>query len=160
MTLPITLKKFVPQDDEPTTDRNFIVSGLREVQNQHRHWVDHNFPNGDREQALLKLIEETGELAHAIYDMKTGTRDSHPKAFGLAADAIGDIFISLVGAASVLGIDFQDALKTEWDKVIYRDWQRCPVDGVTPREKPEKPKKPEMTGHPEVVRRNTYVPES
>ncbi len=152
MTTSITLKKFILQSDEPSTDRNFVLTGMRQLQEEQLEWVRHNFPHADSETAMLKLVEETGELADAMYNMKTGTRETHAKARSKAADALGDIFISLIGVASALSIDFESTLKTEWDKVMFRDWQRCPTDGVTPREKPGKPEKDEAS------RRGFYLP--
>jgi NTP pyrophosphatase (non-canonical NTP hydrolase) len=46
-------------------------------------------------------------------------------------DALGDMFVYMMGYANKNGIDLQDAFEKTWDSVKCRDWVKFPKDGLT-----------------------------
>ena len=40
---------------------------IADLQEEHRLWVEHNFPDQEQHQPLLGIIEEVGELSHVTY---------------------------------------------------------------------------------------------
>ena len=39
---------------------------IRELQQEHRSWLNHNFPNQGTIDPFLGMVEEVGELAHGL----------------------------------------------------------------------------------------------
>lgn len=82
-----------------------------------------------REQ-FLGLVEELGELAHALLKKAQrirGTPDEHEAA---AKDAIGDLLIFASGFCCRMGWDLQEILEATWAEVRERDWRTNPVCGT------------------------------
>ncbi len=108
---------------------------LRQLQEEQRPWVKHNFPGRHPYYPLLGLMEELGELSHAHLKSLQGIRTSedHDAA---KIDAVADIVIFLADYCSGNGIDLQDALNLTWAKVKQRDWRADPekagVDDAQP----------------------------
>jgi NTP pyrophosphatase (non-canonical NTP hydrolase) len=66
--------------------------------------------NGNAATQFLKLVEETGELAHAhLRDDKEGV-----------ADAIGDIYVVLVALAELEGTDIVTCVEGAWEEIKGR----------------------------------------
>lgn len=94
-------------------------------------WLQHNFPNQLPHEALLGLIEEVGELAHAHLKFGQGIRGINELEYKhQATDAIGDIMIYLASYCNTNGIDMAKCLETAWKEVNKRDWIRYPTNGV------------------------------
>lgn len=98
---------------------------LRDLQFQHKAWVNHNFPGQKRHEPLLGLMEEVGELAHAHlkHDQAIRGLDDLPQATEKKIDAIGDIVIYLASYCNANGFDFARCVESTWEKVRMRDWQ-------------------------------------
>jgi len=100
-------------------------------QDEHRAWLKHNFPNQQAHDALLGLIEEVGELAHAHLKAQQSIRGSQEEHHSDAIDAIGDIMIYLASYCNTNGYELEICLRDAWAEVIERDWQKYPKDGVS-----------------------------
>lgn len=98
---------------------------LRELQQQQRDWVAHNFGERPSWHPLLGAFEELGELAHAHLKQVQGIRlnENHEEN---AKDAVGDVVIYLSDYCTARGFDFQEIVEQTWAKVRQRDWKRNP----------------------------------
>lgn len=101
---------------------------LREVQTQARGWRAYNFPEQTREQCLMGMVEEMGEISHALLkrDQRIRTAD-HSAAI---LDGCGDLIIFMMGLADHEGFDLLDAVNAVWAEVSQRDWVKYPEKGV------------------------------
>jgi NTP pyrophosphatase (non-canonical NTP hydrolase) len=110
---------------------------LRQLQEEQKPWVAHNFPGGKPYRPLLGAVEEIGELCHAHLKDEQGIRGDADPVIRAAAyrrdkiDAIGDILIYLADYCTANGIDMQDALERTWTAVKQRDWVCFPKNGLT-----------------------------
>ena len=105
---------------------------LHEIQKEVRIWVDKNFPDSPIHQPILGLMEELGELSHAVNKREQKVRlneDYKADVF----DAVGDIVIYLMHFCNIEGIDLMSCIEKVWGKVKKRDWQKH-------REEHERPK--------------------
>jgi NTP pyrophosphatase (non-canonical NTP hydrolase) len=100
---------------------------IRELQVQHVNWLSHNFPEQQDHQPLLGIVEEVGELAHALLKSEQGIRGGNHRAEEL--DAIGDIFIYMLSYCNTRGIDLEDVIEGTWRAVRERDWVADPAGG-------------------------------
>jgi len=106
------------------------VSQIRELQDQHKEWVDHNFPHQMPHQPLLGIVEEVGELSHVHLKAEQGIRRlGGDNGFNLRVDALGDIFIYMLSYANSNHIDLEEAITSTWDRVKKRDWDADPESG-------------------------------
>lgn len=105
---------------------------LSDLQEQHRLWVEHNFPGQKQHEPLLGLVEEVGELAHAHLKHEQGIRGLNDQdlAFVKKMDAVGDIVIYLASYCTANAIDLDDAVEAAWDEVQKRDWVANPKKGT------------------------------
>lgn len=99
---------------------------LWRIQEDAREWMERNFPNTTADEQFLGVVEEVGELAHALLKMKQGIRDSEVED---AMDAVGDIAIFLMNFCSKKGWSLEDIIEQTWGEVSNRDWQTNPKDG-------------------------------
>lgn len=102
---------------------------LTQLQNEQAAWAKRNFGVVTVDSQLLGVMEEVGELAHAVLKAEQGIRGSREQHMEDAADAIGDITIYLAGVASCLGIDMEQAVTATWANVSQRDWRKHPATG-------------------------------
>lgn len=114
----------------PSTDMTF-----RQLQDEHREWVDRNFPGSKDNQyhPFLGLVEEVGEFAHVFLKAEQKIREGEnlDEAYikTIKEDAIGDIIIYLADLCTKHGIDMQEAIDTTWNQVQRRDWTKNKKDG-------------------------------
>ena len=103
---------------------------LSDLQSQHSEWAAHNFPNQDPHDALLGIMEEVGELAHAHLKYQQGIRGyTQTEYYAEASDAIGDIMIYLASYCNRNHLNLGFCLDQTWARVKKRDWQKDPVTG-------------------------------
>lgn len=102
---------------------------LKQLQDEQRAWVAHNFPGREPFYPLLGAVEELGELAHAHLKGLQGIRGTPEEHHAAKVDAIADTIIFLADYASANGIDLQDAVESTWEKVRLRDWRADPAHG-------------------------------
>lgn len=113
----------------------FELIGLDVLQYQRAQWAQ-QFPkevNDSPYSGMLKVVEELGELSGHLYNLESGTRQNREQAMAGVKDALGDVVISLMAIATACKVNLQECIATEWDKVRKRDYQACPIDGITPR---------------------------
>jgi NTP pyrophosphatase (non-canonical NTP hydrolase) len=108
------------------------MDSILEMQEQHKMWLAHNFPDQKPYQPLLGLAEEVGELAHAHLKAEQNIREAadcmiEPRE--LMVDAVGDIFIYLMSYCNSNGLDLELCIEDTWKRVIERDWQADRVKG-------------------------------
>lgn len=104
---------------------------FKQLQEEQKPWVEHNFPGRDDYYPLLGAIEEVGELSHAHLKGLQGIRLTPEEVLAKKADAVADTVIYLSDYCTANGIDFQEAVETAWSHVKTRDWRKDPKLGVT-----------------------------
>jgi NTP pyrophosphatase (non-canonical NTP hydrolase) len=100
-----------------------------QLQEEHKQWVDYNFPDREPYYHLLGAVEELGELAHAHLKGLERVRGTHEEHEAKAKDAVADVIIFLAGYCSDRGFDLQEIIEATWQEVRQRDWQKNPVSG-------------------------------
>ena len=106
---------------------------LKQLQDEQRPWVKHNFGERPAWQPLLGAVEEIGELAHAHLKHAQNIRVSETHIEN-AKDAVADTVIYLADYCSAMGFDLETLVVETWDKVKQRDWKKYPSTGVAPIE--------------------------
>lgn len=101
---------------------------LRNLQTEVYEWQNRNFPAAEAIHLFLGVVEEVGELAHAILKLKQGIRGDNHEAE--AKDAVGDIMIFLMNYCSRNDWWLDDILAETWEEVRKRDWLANPEDGI------------------------------
>lgn len=109
---------------------------MRDIQKQVGEWSRQNFGDQISKQTLAELgsiapllgiVEEVGELTHAVLKRHQGIRGfDDDKVYEEARDdAIGDILIYLCDFCSREGVDVQHALESTWNGIVAkRDWKK------------------------------------
>lgn len=94
------------------------MNDLQIIVEEKNAWEAKNFPNttkGSLQNAVLGVIEETGELAHAHLKADQGIRGTEDEHAAAARDAIGDCLIYLIGVAKHSGVEFVNAVYIHQD---------------------------------------------
>jgi NTP pyrophosphatase (non-canonical NTP hydrolase) len=107
---------------------------LRQFQKEVHIWSRRNFGVHKPDDPFLGIVEEVGELAHAILKARQGIRKgalSPEEARKQIKDAVGDLFIYTADYCASSNIDLDETVKEVWDEVKQRDWVKYPFDGVT-----------------------------
>jgi len=107
------------------------VGQIADLQEEHRLWVEHNFPDQEQHQPLLGIIEEVGELSHAHLKHEQGIRSSKDRVSANVKkmDALGDIFIYMMSYCNTNGFNLEDCITQAWGEVQNRDWQKDKLTG-------------------------------
>lgn len=104
---------------------------LIEIQAEHKAWIARNFPTQTRDEVVLGMVEEMGELAHHLLKRAQGIRGDGVDHDAEIRDACADLVIFMLGLADHEGFFVQDAVEEAWMQVRERDWVRFPHDGRT-----------------------------
>jgi len=99
---------------------------LRCFQLEHALWSHRNFP-GSRKNPMhgfMGMVEELGELSHALLKSAQGIRGSKAEHEAAAKDAVGDILIYMMDFCTKKGWSLQDILTETWAEVGQRDWTK------------------------------------
>ena len=104
---------------------------LSRLQSEHKLWLAVNFPEQKPHDALLGLVEEVGELAHAHLKDSQGIRGLSQEHHAAAADAIGDIVIYLASYCNTNDFDLSKCVQDAWAEVRARNWAKYKKDGVS-----------------------------
>lgn len=104
---------------------------LRHIQLNHMEWQDRNFPGHETYHSFLGLIEELGELAHAMLKGNWGIKGTVEEHRAAEMDAIGDIFIFLMGVCNTRGYCIEDIIRKTWHEVKVRDFIKYPKNGYS-----------------------------
>jgi NTP pyrophosphatase (non-canonical NTP hydrolase) len=102
---------------------------LSKLQREVAEWGRHNFPDAVPWMALMGVVEEIGELAHAHLKEREGIRGTSEQHHAEKIDAIGDTVIFLAHYCALSGIDFEQAVNDTWAKVCKRDWTKDKDNG-------------------------------
>jgi NTP pyrophosphatase (non-canonical NTP hydrolase) len=106
---------------------------IRDLQGEHYEWVNHNFPDQQPHHAVYGMVEEIGELCHALLKGEQRIREGVDEGFKvniIEEDAIGDLFIYMMSHANFRGLDLEEIITTVWFQVKERDWIAYPDKGV------------------------------
>jgi len=104
---------------------------FEQLQLEQELWQEMNFPNSMEHQCFYGIVEEIGELAHALLKIDQGIRGTKQEHMAEAKDAVGDIVIYLAGLCNKRGINLQSAVETAWREVEKRNWIKYPKNGRT-----------------------------
>lgn len=106
---------------------------LYKIQAEVREWSDRNFGNQDPIKPFLGVVEEVGELSHAVLKEQQAIRGGGDRlaSFDAKVDAVADILIYLLDFCSRSQIDLESSLLKVWHDVKARDWKAYPKNGRT-----------------------------
>lgn len=82
------------------TSRTMDWPGLVESRNA---WIAHNFPDSDKSDTILGVVEEFGEFTHAYLKQKQAIRGTYTEHNEAMQDAIGDMSVYLLGVMAYSG---------------------------------------------------------
>jgi NTP pyrophosphatase (non-canonical NTP hydrolase) len=113
--------------DQDLDPRGFLTW----LQAQHDAWESVNFPTSRQNSmhSLVGVVEEVGELAHALLKKDQQIRGSAAEHDAEAKDAIGDIFIYMAGLCNKNGWNMESCIRKAWIEVANRDWTKNKQDG-------------------------------
>lgn len=104
------------------------MKSLIEIEKEHAVWVDHNFGDHTSEDPFKGIVEEVGELSHALLKRKQEIRTNEDHTAAIK-DACGDICIFLMDFCRCEGFELSEALAETWELVRARDWTKNPENG-------------------------------
>jgi len=103
---------------------------LPKLQAEMKRWVEYNFTETNSVEQFLGVVEEVGELAHAIVKLHQGIRGDAETLEAEERDAIGDIVIFLMNYCNFRGYDFEKIVALTWENVVSkRDWRQNKLTG-------------------------------
>lgn len=93
-------------------------------------WAQRNFGDQPADNPLLGVVEEVGELAHAVLKRKQGIRGTDEQHLAAERDAIGDILIYLADYCGRRGFTLDAIVTDTWATVSKRDWTKNKQTGA------------------------------
>jgi NTP pyrophosphatase (non-canonical NTP hydrolase) len=102
---------------------------FKQLQEEQKAWVKHNFPNRTFEDCFKGIVEEVGELSHSLLKQNQGIRGTHEEHEALIKDAVGDIVVFLSDFCEARGYDFQTIVEKTWFEVKQRNWKQNSLTG-------------------------------
>lgn len=102
---------------------------LEDFQRAQQQWSEANFGKHDYRQPFMGLVEEVGELSHALLKQEQGIRGTREEHEAAAKDAVGDVMIYLADLCSTRGWSLEECLREAWDRVQKRNWKADPKKG-------------------------------
>lgn len=99
------------------------------MQNEVEAWSKKNFPNNSAMEPLLGIVEEVGELSHAVLKQRQNIRGTPTEHELAAQDAIGDLLIYVLDYCGRRGWSTSNILAWTWKKVQQRDWKKDATKG-------------------------------
>ena len=103
---------------------------LSQLQYEKEVWERRNFPDMDCIRAVLGVVEEVGELSHAVLKRDQKIRGSEVEHSAAIQDACADIVIYLTSVARFEGFSLEEAVERVWKEVVQkRDWKANPESG-------------------------------
>jgi NTP pyrophosphatase (non-canonical NTP hydrolase) len=102
------------------------VGTITQIQSEHSAWLARNFPDQTPLDGFLGIVEEVGELSHAILKHKQGIRGyahADPDKYSeQLEDALGDLFIFMCSFCNSNHLELETIIMRVWGKVRDRDW--------------------------------------
>lgn len=83
-----------------------------------------NWPYWTQHEIMVRLMEETGELARLVNHIWGPKKKKSTEAVQNVEDEVGDILYTLICFANANNIDLDQAIKKSLDKVMKRDKDR------------------------------------
>ena len=103
---------------------------LTQMQNQLNEWRVANFGKPNAHHQLMGIVEEVGELSHALLKWEQGIRGyDEAKAKEEMRDSIGDIIIFAMGLCDVYGWNMNEIASQTTAHVLKRDWKANATTG-------------------------------
>lgn len=96
------------------------MKSLNEMQDEQYEWSMRNFGPQSAMLPLLGVVEELGELAHAVLKREQGIRKDENHLHN-EKDAIGDVCIYLMDYCNRRGFNLLQIVNTAWEEVRERD---------------------------------------
>lgn len=118
------------QDEFEGGEQPVDLMTFRDIERAVTAWATYNFPAATADQQLLGVVEELGELAHAVLKSQQGIRGYSEEDTAEAQDAVGDLLIFLINFCNLNGWNVLNILRDTWDEVRERDWVKWPMNGV------------------------------
>lgn len=122
-------RAFLPWHPEPSAEplplihaavvahARYPVSTMKTVsqlQDEHAAWATKNFgERRDLRHPAMGIVEEVGELFHAVLKSEQGIRGTREEHEAAIRDAIGDVCIYAIDYTTRLGLRLKDVLKSE-----------------------------------------------
>src|SRR3989304_2716524 len=97
---------------------------LTYLQQESKKWSAHNFPNAEKWEPLVGVMEEAGGLAHAHLKEHQGIKADDFKA--KKEDAIGDIIIFQAESSTPNTSSLSSCVQKTWNSDSQRDWVKYP----------------------------------
>ena len=93
-------------------------------------WQTKNFGGANPMQMLAGVVEEVGEIAHALLknDQRVRGFDDDEKFREAAGDAVADAVIFLQQLCTLLRLDFGTLVRLTATEVMQRDWKENPTN--------------------------------
>jgi NTP pyrophosphatase (non-canonical NTP hydrolase) len=107
---------------------------FRQLQRENAEWAERNFgarPSDRSPWVVFGIVEEVGELCHALLKQHQGIRGSWDEHEAKAKDAVGDILVYLANTCERHGWDMQEIIEQTWAEVKARDWVENKANGRT-----------------------------
>jgi NTP pyrophosphatase (non-canonical NTP hydrolase) len=102
---------------------------LKQLQKELLVWQGHNFPGRKWDKPFMGMVEELGELSHALLKQEQGIRGTSQNHDAAIVDAVADLLVFMADFCNARGINLQTALTDTWAQVRQRDWVRFPKNG-------------------------------
>lgn len=111
---------------------DFMRMNFKRLQEEQKVWADHNFGHlkSDYNAPFKGMVEELGELSHALLKQEQGIRGTYEQHELAAQDAVGDMLVFLSDFCNKKGWDLQEIIETTWTDVKKRNWKRFPKNGI------------------------------
>jgi NTP pyrophosphatase (non-canonical NTP hydrolase) len=114
----------------------FVLLGLDELQRQMAEWELKNFGGQPPHRMFMGMVEENGELAHALLKAEQNIRGSASEHEAKAKDAVGDLLVFAFNFCSSKGWSLERILLDTWAEVSQRDWTIDPNEGDAAKSEP------------------------
>jgi len=112
------------------SDFTLTKLNFNKLQQEVGEWSRKNFPNNTPNNPFLGMVEEVGELAHALLKADQGIRGTAAEHEEAAMDAVGDILVFMADFCERKGWSMQEIIEEVWDRVKHRDWTKNKKDGT------------------------------
>lgn len=122
----------VISEDIPETEIELKIN-IEKLQAELLEWEMKNFGEQDSSTGFMGMVEELGELSHAILKSRQGIRQDGTDFELKKKDAIGDIFIYMASYCNSEGYSLSELILNTWKEVKKRDWKENPKDGRPPK---------------------------
>lgn len=100
----------------------FVLLKLDELQTEIAAWELKNFGQQPYYRMFMGMVEENGELAHALLKAEQNIRGTTDEHEAKAKDAVGDLMIFCFNLCTARGWSLERILLDTWAEVSQRDW--------------------------------------